>query len=155
MPNTRAIKRGKEMNVGPSLTLQNPQEWRVPWPKVYEDGLRLAVLAEELGFDQIWLPEHHFCDDGFNPSLLTFAAAIAARTSKIRIGTKIIILPLHDPVRLAEDIAVVDQISNGRLEIGFAVGYRKAEFDGFGLDYAERGHRMDEALDVLMSALIW
>jgi alkanesulfonate monooxygenase SsuD/methylene tetrahydromethanopterin reductase-like flavin-dependent oxidoreductase (luciferase family) len=141
------------MNVGPSLTFQNPPDWKLPWPEVYAQTIELAVAAEELGFDQIWLPEHHFCDDGFCPSLLPVAAAIAARTSRIRIGTKILILPLHDPVRLAEDIAVVDQISNGRFEVGVAGGYRNAEFEGFGISPTERGARMNEGLEVLSAAL--
>jgi alkanesulfonate monooxygenase SsuD/methylene tetrahydromethanopterin reductase-like flavin-dependent oxidoreductase (luciferase family) len=141
------------VNVGPSLTFQNPPDWKLPWPEVYERTIELAVAAEDLGFDQIWLPEHHFCEDGFCPSLLPVAAAIAARTSKIRIGTKILILPLHDPVRVAEDIAVVDQISNGRLDVGFAGGYRNGEFEGFGISPKERGGRMNEGLEVLAAAL--
>jgi alkanesulfonate monooxygenase SsuD/methylene tetrahydromethanopterin reductase-like flavin-dependent oxidoreductase (luciferase family) len=71
----------------------------------------------------------------------------------LRIGTKVLLLPLHDPVRLAEDIAVVDQLSNGRLDIGLAAGYRKAEFDAFGIRHDERGARMDEYLEVLTRSL--
>lgn len=125
----------------------------VPWPELYEETFQFIEVSERLGLDQVWLPEHHFSEDGFNPSLMVTAAAIASRTSKIRIGTKILILPFHDPVRLSEDIAVVDQISGGRLDIGLAGGYRKKEFDAFGIPHAERGRRMEEGLDVLRQAL--
>jgi len=106
-----------------------------------------------LGVDEVWLSEHHFADDGTCPALLPVAAAIAATTSRIRIGTKVMLLPFHNPVRLAEDAAVVDIVSHGRLDLGLAAGYRPAEFAGFGIDRSERAARMDEGLLVLRRAL--
>jgi alkanesulfonate monooxygenase SsuD/methylene tetrahydromethanopterin reductase-like flavin-dependent oxidoreductase (luciferase family) len=132
---------------------QNPAPWRRPWVEVYESSLAYAALSERLGFDRVWLTEHHFVDDGYCPSLLPAAAAIAVRTERIRIGTKVVLLPFHDPIRLAEDAAVVDIISNGRLDLGVAAGYRRAEFDGFGIPRRERGPRMEEGLTVLAAAL--
>jgi alkanesulfonate monooxygenase SsuD/methylene tetrahydromethanopterin reductase-like flavin-dependent oxidoreductase (luciferase family) len=132
---------------------QNPAPWRRSWAEVYESSLAFAALSERLGLDRVWLTEHHFADDGYCPSLLPAAAAIAARTERIRIGTKVMLLPFHDPVRLAEDAAVVDIISNGRLDLGVAAGYRRAEFDGFGVPRRERGPRMEESLAVLAAAL--
>jgi alkanesulfonate monooxygenase SsuD/methylene tetrahydromethanopterin reductase-like flavin-dependent oxidoreductase (luciferase family) len=101
----------------------------------------------------VWLSEHHFADDGTCPALLPVAAAIAAKTTRIRIGTKVMLLPFHNPVRLAEDAAVVDILSNGRLDLGLAAGYRPAEFAGFGIARSERAARMDEGLSVLKQAL--
>jgi alkanesulfonate monooxygenase SsuD/methylene tetrahydromethanopterin reductase-like flavin-dependent oxidoreductase (luciferase family) len=141
------------MKSGVAVGFQNPPQWRVPWERTYNETLEYVQLAEQLGIDQVWLPEHHFSDDGFCPSLLTAAAAIASRTERIRIGTKILILPFHDPVRLAEDIAVVDILSGGRIEVGAASGYRKAEFDAFGIAHRERGARMREGLEILVRAL--
>ncbi len=141
------------MNVGVSIGFQNPPQWRVPWHDLYSETIEFVRQAEANGLDQVWISEHHFVDDGYCPSPLTAAAAIAVSTARIRIGTKVALLPFYDPVRLAEDAATVDIISNGRLDLGLAAGYRRAEFDGFRLDLRERGTRMDEGLDVLARAL--
>ena len=126
------------MRVGTIIGFQNPAQWRVPWPELYESGLRFAEEAEALGLDEVWLTEHHFADDGYCPALLPVAAAIAARTTRIRIGTKVVLLPFHNPLRLAEDVAVVDVLSGGRIDLGVAAGYRHEEFAGFGIDRRER-----------------
>lgn len=142
------------MNVGISLGFQNPQAWRMPWGELYDQTLEFVRAAEAAGIDYVWLSEHHFVDDGYCPSLMPVAAAIAAATTRIRIGTKVVLLPFHEPVRLAEDVAVVDVLSGGRLELGLAAGYRRAEFDGFAIPPSERGARMREGLDVLVKALV-
>src|SRR5262249_30864882 len=110
---------------GVSIGFQNPPQWRLPWPDLYAETIEFVRQAEALGVDYVWLSEHHFVDDGYCPSLMPASAAIAAATSRIRIGTKVVLLPFHDPVRLAEDAAVVDVISDGRLDLGFAAGYRQ------------------------------
>jgi alkanesulfonate monooxygenase SsuD/methylene tetrahydromethanopterin reductase-like flavin-dependent oxidoreductase (luciferase family) len=135
------------------VSFQNPAQWRIPWPDLYAETLDFIRAAEALGIDEVWLSEHHFADDGTCPALLPVAAAIAASTSRIRIGTKVMLLPFHHPVRLAEDAAVVDILSNGRLDLGLAAGYRPAEFAGFGIPRSERAARMDEGLSILKNAL--
>jgi len=141
------------MRVGTIVGFQNPVPWRVDWTELYSSTLEFVREAERLGFDQVWLTEHHFADDGYCPALLPVAAAIAAQTSRIRIGTKVLLMPFHDPLRLAEDAAVVDVISGGRLELGIAAGYRREEFSGFGIDRAERAARTREGVAALERAL--
>lgn len=141
------------MRVGTIVGFQNPATWRADWHAVYAAGLDFAVAAEEAGLDEVWLTEHHFAEDGYCPALLPVAAAIAARTTRIRIGTKVLLMPFHDPVRLAEDAAVVDVISGGRLDLGIAAGYRVEEFEGFGIDRSERSARTREGIEVLRLAL--
>ena len=109
-----------------------------------------AKMVEDAGLDGIWLGEHHFTDDGFVPSPMTLAAALAVATSRVQIGTDVLLLPQHHPVRLAEAAATVDILSNGRLVLGMGLGYRPSEFAAVGLDYHQRGDLMDEALEILV-----
>jgi alkanesulfonate monooxygenase SsuD/methylene tetrahydromethanopterin reductase-like flavin-dependent oxidoreductase (luciferase family) len=141
------------LKVGTSIGFQNPPPWHLPWSDLYAETIEFVRHAENAGIDQVWLSEHHFVDDGYCPSLMPAAAAIAAVTERIRIGTKVMLLPFHDPLRLAEDVAVVDVVSNGRLDLGVAAGYRRAEFAGFNIDRKERGARTQESLEVLLKAL--
>ncbi|MGQ0793073.1 MAG: LLM class flavin-dependent oxidoreductase [Deltaproteobacteria bacterium] len=120
--------------------------------QIYSDTLDEVKLAEDVGFTSAWLSEHHFLPDGYCPSVLAAAAAMAARTTRIQIGTAAMILPLHNPVRVAEDAAVVDNISNGRFLLGVAVGYRKEEFEGFGLSIKHRPSLIEEGIDVLLKS---
>ncbi|MGZ0178376.1 MAG: LLM class flavin-dependent oxidoreductase [Acidimicrobiales bacterium] len=136
-------------DIGLMFSFRNPAQWRVPFPELYRDHIDLAVRAEELGYDTIWLTEHHFADDGYSPSLIPLAAAIAARTERVRIGFNLLLLPLHNPVALAEDIAALDILSNGRIDLGVGQGYAVHEFAGYGIDLAERLGRFREGLDVL------
>jgi alkanesulfonate monooxygenase SsuD/methylene tetrahydromethanopterin reductase-like flavin-dependent oxidoreductase (luciferase family) len=117
---------------------------------LYGETLDQVVYAEELGFDDIWLSEHHFIDDGYLPSCLPVAAVIAARTHRVTIGTNVLLTPFHHPIRLAEDCAVVDIISNGRFILGAAVGYRLEEFATFGIDRRRRGSITEEAVEVML-----
>jgi alkanesulfonate monooxygenase SsuD/methylene tetrahydromethanopterin reductase-like flavin-dependent oxidoreductase (luciferase family) len=104
-------------------------------------------------FDDVWLSEHHFIEDGYLPSILPVAAAIAARTKRIRIASGVLLMPFHNPVRLAEDIAVVDAISGGRFEFGVGVGFKQEEFEGFGVPFKERGSRTNQSLEIIRRAL--
>jgi alkanesulfonate monooxygenase SsuD/methylene tetrahydromethanopterin reductase-like flavin-dependent oxidoreductase (luciferase family) len=117
---------------------RNPAAWERPWADHYRQTLDRIAEAERLGAGSVWLTEHHFFEDGYLPQPLTFAAAIAARTSRIRIGTAILIAPLRHPVHIAEQAATVDILSGGRLELGLGAGWYKAEFDAFGADVARR-----------------
>lgn len=128
---------------------RNPLRWRRSFQEIYKEILDQIEWAENAGFDDVWLSEHHFIDDGYSPSLIAIASAIAARTKRIRIGTSVLLLPLHQPVHLAEDCATVDVISNGRFEFGIGVGYKVEEFAGFDIPTTQRGGRTDEALEII------
>jgi alkanesulfonate monooxygenase SsuD/methylene tetrahydromethanopterin reductase-like flavin-dependent oxidoreductase (luciferase family) len=120
-----------------------------PLQELYRDHLEESVLAEELGFDNVWASEHHFSEDAWNPSPLTFLTAVAARTERVRIGTYVLLLPLHNPVRIAEDIAVLDNISGGRVDLPVGVGSAAEEFRTFGIPFNERLGRTFEALRII------
>jgi alkanesulfonate monooxygenase SsuD/methylene tetrahydromethanopterin reductase-like flavin-dependent oxidoreductase (luciferase family) len=126
------------MRIGMYVDMRNAPEWQRPWTEHYGRWLERIEEAERLGADFVWLTEHHFFDDGYLPQCFTFAAAIAARTERIRIGTAVALLPLHSSVELAEQIALVDVISGGRVEPGFGVGYRKPEYLAFDGDFKRR-----------------
>jgi len=114
--------------------------------------LRQIVLAEDLGFDSVWLAEHHFTSYCVVNDALSFASHVAAVTSTVRIGTAVSVLPLHHPVEIAERATLVDVLSNGRLLLGVGRGYSATEFGAFGLDLAGRRERFEEALDVVLKA---
>ncbi|MEU5364423.1 LLM class flavin-dependent oxidoreductase [Streptomyces sp. NPDC005925] len=140
------------MKFGIWLDFRNPERWRQPWAEVYEENLSLATGAEDLGFESVWLSEHHLTDDGYLPSLFPALAAIAMRTSRIRLGTAMLLASLVHPLRLAEDAAVTDLLSGGRLELGLAPGYREKEFEALGIPRAERGARTEETVEILRRA---
>lgn len=117
--------------------------------QVLRDTLEEIELADELGFDSAWLAEHHFSRYGILGNPLMLGAALAERTTRITIGTAVVVLPFHDPIRLAEDAATVDILSNGRLQLGVGRGYQPREFNGFGIDSAESKQRYAEVVDVL------
>jgi probable F420-dependent oxidoreductase len=118
----------------------------------YRETLELVRLAERVGFDSAWVSEHHGSSDGYLPSLLPMLAAFAAATERIELGTGVVLTPLHDPLRLAEDATVVDQLSGGRLILGIGNGWREEEFRMFGASRAERGARTEETIEVLRRA---
>lgn len=117
--------------------------------ELYAQALDLAVQAEDLGLDSVWVSEHHFVDDSYLPSCLPLCAAIAARTNRVGIGTAVLLAPLHDPLRLAEDAAVTDLIARGRLIMGVGLGWRDEEFAGLGVPLRERVPRMVAAIDTM------
>jgi alkanesulfonate monooxygenase SsuD/methylene tetrahydromethanopterin reductase-like flavin-dependent oxidoreductase (luciferase family) len=119
---------------------------------LYAHALDLAVLAERSGLDSVWVSEHHFVDDGYLPSLLPMCAAIAVRTERIEIGTALLLAPLYEPLRLAEDAAVVDLVSRGRLVLGLGLGWRAEEFDALGVPLRERVARLEGTIATLRQA---
>jgi len=129
--------------LGLYLDLRNPPAWRQDWHRLYDFTLELCEEAERLGADSVWLSEHHLFEDGYLTQPLTYAAAIAARTSRVRIGTAVVIAPFHEPAQLAEDATIVDIVSNGRLDLGVGTGYRRPEFELFGKAMPGRYDRTD------------
>ena len=120
--------------------------------RIYEETLEEASLADELGFDSFWLAEHHFSTYGVLGNPLMFGAAIAQRTERIKIGTAVMVIPFYDPVRLAEDAALLDNISGGRLMLGTGSGYQPKEFAGFNVDPNTSKERYNEIVDILRLA---
>ena len=119
---------------------------------LYDAALDMAQWADEHGFDAIQISEHHGSDDGYLPSPIVLAAAMAARTSRIRLRMSLIILPFHDPLRVAEDLAVLDIISHGRLEVVVGAGYVPEEFEMFGVELKDRGTLMESKIAALKNA---
>jgi alkanesulfonate monooxygenase SsuD/methylene tetrahydromethanopterin reductase-like flavin-dependent oxidoreductase (luciferase family) len=127
----------------------------VPWlthEEVVHRELEQMEWTEELGFDQIWLTEHHFIDYGLAVDPATLAAVAASRTRRVRIGLAAAILPFHHPLRLAEQTALVDVVSRGRLDVGVGRGNRPAEFRGYNVPQQESRERFEEAVEILQRA---
>ena len=140
------------LRFGLAYDFRNPSQWEQPWPELYASLLEQIEYAEQLGFDSIWLTEHHFAEDAYTPAPVTLMAAIAARTRRVEISTDILILPLYHPVRLAEELATVDILSNGRVMAGIGMGYRGAEYEAFGQTRKQRVRRTEEGIEVLRRA---
>jgi alkanesulfonate monooxygenase SsuD/methylene tetrahydromethanopterin reductase-like flavin-dependent oxidoreductase (luciferase family) len=142
------------MQLGLLYDFRNPAPWRQPTEHLYAQTVEQMAYAEQLGFDSIWISEHHFVDDGYCPSVLAVAAHVAARTSRVRIGTSVLLLPLHDPLRVAEDANTVDLLSGGRLDLGIGLGYRPVEFEAFGVPRRQRPSRFEDNLAILRKGLL-
>lgn len=134
------------------ITAQRPPTDQRSDADLYHEAVERCIAAERAGFDSAWLSEHHFLDDGYMPSLLVAAAAIAQATTTLTVGTAVLLAPLQDPLRIAEDAATVDLISGGRFVLGLGAGWRPEEFDIFGVPMRERAKRMREAVRVLRGA---
>jgi probable F420-dependent oxidoreductase len=143
----------RKIRFGLWYDFRNPPQRRQSPDRLYGEILDQIAWADNNGFDDVWLSEHHFIEDGYLPSILPVAAAIAARTKRIRIASGVLLMPFHNPVRLAEDIAVVDVISGGRIELGVGVGFKREEFESFGVPFKERGARTNQSLEIIRRAL--
>ena len=152
MENVQQGASQRRVNFGLWYDFRNPAPSPVSFEELYRQSLDQIAWAETLGFDSVWLTEHHFCEDGYTPSPLVVAAAIGARTSRMRIGTNLMLLPLADPVRLAEDAAAVSILSGGRFDLGVGLGYRALEFDYFGRRLNHRPSLMEEGIDIIRQA---
>ncbi len=115
----------------------------------YREALGEVVRAEDLGFDSAWLEEHHAVTDHYWPSPLQGLGGFATRTSRLMLGTDIIVAPFYHPVRLAEDVAVLDVMSDGRITLGIAIGYKPDEFALYGTPSEKRGARFEEQLAIM------
>ncbi len=134
------------------ITCQRHPDHDEGWGPLYAEALELAALADELGLDSVWVSEHHFVDDGHLPSLLVVLAAMAARTERVTLGTGILLAPLHEPLRVIEDAAVVDQISSGRLILGLGLGWRDEEFEALDVALAQRVRRTVSLMELARTA---
>ena len=134
------------------VTCQRHPDLDAGWTPLYAEALELAALTEESGLASIWVSEHHFVGDGHLPSLLPMLAAMAARTSHIKVGTALLLAPLIDPLRLIEDAHVVDQISNGRLILGLGLGWRDEEFEVLGVPQNQRVRRLVDFIAIARQA---
>jgi alkanesulfonate monooxygenase SsuD/methylene tetrahydromethanopterin reductase-like flavin-dependent oxidoreductase (luciferase family) len=143
---------GRTVNFGLWYDFRNPDPWAMPAERFHAQALDQIAAAEDLGFDSVWLTEHHFTDDGYTPSPLVLAGAIGARTTRMRIGTNLMILPLQDPIRIAEDAATLSLVTGGRFDLGVGGGYRQLEFDQFGRDLRHRPSLMEEAVEIIRRA---
>lgn len=137
------------MDLGLILTIRQLRERPEPLAQVYADYLSDAELAEELGFDFVHTSEHHFSPDAWSPSQFPILAFIAARTRRMRLGTNVFVLPLHNPVRVAEDLATLDILSNGRVDFMVGSGSIEDEFSSLGVDVAKRWSLMWEGLEII------
>jgi alkanesulfonate monooxygenase SsuD/methylene tetrahydromethanopterin reductase-like flavin-dependent oxidoreductase (luciferase family) len=134
------------VKLGLYFDLRNPAPWARPWPEVYGRALDLVVEAERLGAASVWFSEHHLFSDGYLPQPLTFAAAAAARTTRMRIGTAVLLAALRPAALVAEEAAVIDQISGGRLELGIGAGYSVPEYELYNADITKRYGLTDAAV---------
>lgn len=128
---------------------RNPTAWRRPFGQMYREYLDQIAGAEDVGFNSVWLTEHHFCEDGYTPSPLVIAGAIGERTRTMRIGTNLIVLPLHNPVRIAEDAATLSLLTGGRFDLGVGIGYRQPEFEAFGRELKFRPSLLEDACEII------
>ena len=132
---------------------RNPAQFRQDWTERYRQIFdQIDWVENDSNFDGVSVSEHHFVDDGYTPSVLALATAIAAKTERVTIATNIIQLPLHNPLRIAEDSLTVDALSGGRFRLGVANGYRDLEFAGFETTTRHRAERMEEAIEIIRAA---
>ena len=140
------------MHVGMALIFQGQGEDRAD-VDVYRNELRLGSLAEPLGFDSLWSIEHHFTDYAMCPDVLQMLSYFAGRTEKIRLGSAVVVLPWHDPARVAEQVVMLDHMSNGRMILGIGRGLGRIEFEGFGVDQNDSRAIFVESAQMLLEGL--
>src|SRR5207253_8564683 len=150
--NNTTAKGERPMHVGMAAVFQNPGKTRTD-REVYRNELRLAAEAEPLGFESIWGVEHHFTDYTMCPDVLQFLTYMAGRSRRLALGSMVVVLPWHDPLRVAEEVSMLDAISDGRLILGLGRGAGKVEFDGFRLSMDESRDRFVESAQMLLRGL--
>lgn len=137
------------LKVGVCYDFRNPPDSGTSNRALYAEILEQVQWLDRIGAELVWFTEHHFVDDGYLPSWVPWAGAMASVTRHVRFGTDICLMPFNHPVRLAEDLAVLDNISGGRVELGVGMGYAPHEFRGFGIPVPRRVSLMDEGIEVL------
>jgi len=141
-----------KVHVGIGIIFQNPGKTRTD-QEVYENELRLADLVEPLGFESVWTVEHHFTDYTMCPDPIQFLTWMAARTTTAKLGSMVVVLPWHDPMRVAEQVSMLDNMSGGRLILGMGRGAGRVEFDGFGIPMNESRERFVESAEMILKGL--
>lgn len=137
------------LSFGYLYDFRNPPQFARRPADLYADILDFVAWSESAGFAGAWVPEHHGAEDGYMPAPNVALAAIAARTRHIRLGSAVALAPLYHPLRFAEECAVLDIMSDGRLEMALAIGYRRRETAAYGVDFGKRGARFDEFLHIV------
>lgn len=140
------------MHVGMAAIFQNPGR-HTSDREVWQQDLRLADMAEPLGFDSIWSVEHHFTDYTMCPNPVQFLTYMAGRTERVQLGSMVVVLPWHDPIRIAEEISTLDHVSDGRYILGIGRGSGRVEFDGFGVPMDESRDRFIEVAECVLTGL--
>ena len=140
------------MHVGVGFVFQNSDRSRTDY-QVWKDEIHLADLVEPLGYDSVWATEHHFTDYNLSPDVLQFLTYMAGRTRRIQLGSMVVVLPWHDPLRVAEQVSVLDHLSDGRLILGLGRGSGRVEFDAFKLDMADSREIFQEGATMLLEGL--
>ncbi|MEW6472219.1 MAG: LLM class flavin-dependent oxidoreductase [Actinomycetota bacterium] len=140
------------MHVGAGAFFQNPGRARSD-ADVWRQGLEIATMAEPLGFDSVWSAEHHFTDYHMCPNVAQFLTWVASRTQRVLLGSMVMVLPWHDPVRLAEEVSVLDHMSGGRVLLGLGRGLGRVEFEGFRVEMSESRKRFTEYATAILRAL--
>jgi len=138
------------MDIGTFLLMQSPTQR--PSEEIFARGVELAQAAEMLGLRNVWLGEHHFSTYGYLSRPAQLATYIAAKTTRLRVGTAVIVVPLHHPLIIAEEIATLDLLSGGRLDVGLGRGYQHYEFERFGLELDAARQRWDESIDIIVKS---
>ncbi|MEM1142437.1 MAG: LLM class flavin-dependent oxidoreductase [Pseudomonadota bacterium] len=141
-----------DVSYGLWYDFRNPAPWRQPFEQFYAERMDQIAEAEDMGFESVWLTEHHFCDDGYTPSPMVVLANIAARTRRMHLGTNLMLLPIADPVRMAEDAATLSLLSGGRFDLGVGIGYRQVEFEQFGRKITHRPSLVEEGIEIIRRA---
>src|SRR3981081_670870 len=139
------------MDIGTFLLMQSPGGR--PSQEVYARGIEQAQAAQERGYANVWLGEHHFSTYGYISRPAQFASYIAAKTTRLRVGTAVIVVPLHHPLLIAEEIATLDLLAGGRVDIGLGRGYQHYEFERLGLELDTARARWEEAVEIILKAL--
>jgi alkanesulfonate monooxygenase SsuD/methylene tetrahydromethanopterin reductase-like flavin-dependent oxidoreductase (luciferase family) len=140
------------MHVGMGAFFQNLEKAHSD-AEVYAHELAMVDLAEPLGFDSVWGPEHHFTDYIMNPNVAQFLTWVAARTTRVQLGAMVMVLPWHDPVRVAEQFSVLDHMSQGRAILGIGRGLARVEFEGLRAPMEESRQRFVEYAEAIVSSL--
>ncbi|MDA1073699.1 MAG: LLM class flavin-dependent oxidoreductase [Proteobacteria bacterium] len=138
-----------DLRIGVCYDFRNPPDSGVSDAHLYGEIMEQVQWLDQIGADLVWFTEHHFVEDGYLPSWIPVAGAMSAVTSNVRFGTDICLMPFNHPIRLAEDLAVLDNLSGGRVEVGLGMGYAPHEFRGFGFPVSRRVSLMDEGIEVL------